>query len=282
MSTEDTDNGHHILPAVRDWPQGYGEASWWPFVTAVGLAITYLGATMYTVGLPSSGVWVFVVGALASGVGMLGWIYQAFVVDYWGHPSHDGGESLRIGMLLFLVSDVGTFGAGFVYYFFVRVGAWKTGYLPTSGLLSGVLVANTVALVLSSLVLRWAEGQLEQRNHQQFVAGIVATFVLGAGFVAGQVYEYYDFIVRDGFSLASGVFASGFFGLTGLHGLHIVLGVILLAILAIRGFRGQYDADHRISVTTVSWYWHFLAASWLFFVAVIYIGSTFGTAFSPF
>jgi len=288
METEDAEDHGHLLPAVRDWPRGYGEASWWPFFTAVGLAIVYLGATVYTVGKPTDalsptvGLYLFGAGLALTGVGMLAWIYQAFVQDFWGQHSPTGGLSLQIGMLLFLATDVATFGALFAYYFFIRVGHWQASYLPRDGLLSGLLVANTVVLLLSSFALRWTEVQIERNRHRRFVQGVVLTFLLGLGFVVGQAIEYYGYVVHEGFTLTSGIFASGFFALTGFHGLHVVFGLFLLAILALRGAYGQYDEDRHVSVTTVSWYWHFISAGWLFFVAVIYIGSTLGTSFSPF
>ncbi|GGN19392.1 cytochrome c oxidase subunit 3 [Halarchaeum nitratireducens] len=288
MATEESEDHGHFLPAVRDWPRGYGEASWWPFVTAIGLLVVYTGASLYVIGrgtdLVSSsvGLGAFVAGWAVTILGMFGWIYQAFVVDFWDRGSHNGGASLRLGMLLFLGTDIATFGAGFAYYFFIRTGGWHTEYLPESGILTSVLVINTVLLVFSSFTIHWAEGHLQKGNHQRFVQGLLVTLLCGIVFIGGQIYEYYEFIVHEGFTLTSGVFASGFFGLTGIHGIHVSFGALLLAILLVRGLRGHYDADRHVSVTTVSWYWHFVDAIWLFLVAVVYIGSVFGTEFSPF
>ncbi|WP_435097726.1 cytochrome c oxidase subunit 3 [Halarchaeum sp. P4] len=289
MATEESeDHGHHFLPAVRDWPRGYGEASWWPFFTAIGLTLVYFGATLFVVGrttdltTPTVGVGLFGAGVVVSIAGMIGWIYQAFIVDFWERGSHNGGESLRLGMILFLATDIATFGVGFAYYFFIRTGSWSAEYLPHSGLLTGVLVLNTVLLVVSSFTIHWAEHELQKGNHQRFVQGLVVTFLLGAVFMVGQVYEYYEFIVHEGFTLTSGVFASGFYGLTGLHGMHVSFGALLIGILVVRALRGQYNEDRHVSVTTVSWYWHFVDAVWLFLVAVVYIGSVYGTEFSPF
>jgi len=45
-----SDEGAHHLPAVEDWPRGFGEASWWPFVTAIGAAGFYAGAGLFVLG----------------------------------------------------------------------------------------------------------------------------------------------------------------------------------------------------------------------------------------
>ena len=68
MGSEEHDEGHH-LPAVEDWPRGFGEASWWPFVTAIGAAVIYFGAALYILaqqGLVGSTTWAvaFVGGVL--------------------------------------------------------------------------------------------------------------------------------------------------------------------------------------------------------------------------
>jgi len=53
-----------------------------------------------------------------------GWLYHAFVVNFWeGGTDHHSDRTLRFAMLLFLITEVATFGAGFVYYFFIRGGA---------------------------------------------------------------------------------------------------------------------------------------------------------------
>jgi cytochrome c oxidase subunit 3 len=91
--------------------------------------------------------------------------------------------------------------------------------------------------------------------------------------MAGQVYEYYEFIVHYGFSLTDGAYGSAFYGLTGLHGLHVALGAVLLSIVFIRALYGHYSAEKHVSVSTVSMYWHFVDAVWVFLVVVLYAGA---------
>jgi cytochrome c oxidase subunit 3 len=117
---------------------------------------------------------------------------------------------------------------------------------------------------------------LEKGERQRFVGWLAATVALGVVFVGGQVFEYYEFVTHESFTLSSGVFASAFFGLTGLHGLHVTLGVVLIAILLGRALRGHYDHDHDTSVRTVALYWHFVDAVWIFLVVVLYVGAVVG------
>lgn len=269
------DHGHH-LPAVEDWPRGFGEASWWPFVTALGGAGIYVGAALYIMGIgQSTAIGVAGGSVLVFLVGLFGWLYHAFIKGFWDRDRSEHDESkLRWGMIAFLGSELGTFGALFGYYFFIRAGTWPPQELPH--LVGSLVLVNTGLLVLSSFTLHWAEGALQKGNRQNFLLGLAVTLVLGAIFIGGQVYEYYVFIIGEGFTITSGIFGSAFFGLTGLHGLHVTLGAVLLGIVFFRALRGQYSGDRHVSVSTASMYWHFVDAVWIFLVVVLYVGAEVG------
>ena len=280
MSTEESheDHGHH-LPAVEDWPRGFGEASWWPFVTALGGAGIYVGAALYIMGQgsdpivgPMLGPATFVGSIGLFLVGIYGWLYHAFVVHFWDRGiDHHSEVKLRWGMIAFLGSELATFGAVFTYYFFIRAGTWPPQELPP--LTSSLVLANTALLVASSFTLHWAHVAIRNENRRNFIMGLAVTLLLGIVFIGGQVLEYYEFIVREGFTLESGIFASAFFGLTGLHGLHVTLGAVILGIVFVRGLFGQYSAERHVSVSTASMYWHFVDVVWIFLVVVLYAGA---------
>jgi cytochrome c oxidase subunit 3 len=282
MGTEEShDEGHH-LPAVEDWPRGFGEASWWPFVSALGAAGVYVGAALYIMGRGSQPIVDPMVGPVvfvgAIGVflaGLYGWLYHAFVSHFWSREASEKGESkLRWGMLAFLGSELATFGAGFTYYFYIRAGAWPPGNLPD--LTTSLVLANTALLVASSFTLHWAHVAIRNENRRNFVLGLAVTLLLGIVFIGGQVYEYFEFIVHSNFTLTTGLFGSAFFGLTGLHGLHVSLGAVLLGIVLVRALLGQYSAERHVSVSTVSMYWHFVDVVWVFLVVVLYVGAEVG------
>jgi cytochrome c oxidase subunit 3 len=276
--TADDHDGHH-LPAVEDWPRGFGEASWWPFVAALGVGGIYAGAGLFIMGHgqhdlvgPMVGPAVMIGSTGIFLLGLYGWLYHAFVVNFWEHgTSGHGSGTLKLAMLLFLGSEVATFGAGFVYYFFVRSGTWSTELFPD--LLSSLILFNTTILILSSVTLHFAHTALLRDNHRRFVRLLGTTLLLGVVFIGGQIYEYYEFVEHEGFSLTTGAFGSAFYGLTGLHGLHVSLGAVLLAIVFFRGLYGHYSAEKHTSVSTVSMYWHFVDVVWVFLVIVLYVGA---------
>ena len=247
----------------------------WPFVGAAGAGVLYTGAALALAGIFPTGIAVGIaaVGALGLLAGLLGWLEQAYLRDYWAGGTSEGGRrGYRATMALFLVTDVATFGAGFAYYFWVRAHGWSPSDLPH--LLGSLVLINTALLVASSFTLHFAHEALAEGKRRTFVGLVGATFALGVVFLGGQVLEYYEFVVEEGFTLTSGVFASAFFGLTGLHGLHVALGVVLVGIVLGRALKGQYGPDRDTSVSTVSLYWHFVDVVWLFLVVVLYVGAT--------
>jgi cytochrome c oxidase subunit III len=265
----------------RDFPTGHEEATWWPVACTIGLIGLYFGAGLYFFGTgenapipPTIGPVVFALGSLGFIAGAFGWFYQGFLVDFWTR-STEGREpgALRGAMILFILTDIATFSAGFVYYAFIRVDQWPPGELPE--LLTPVLIVNTVALVASSFTLHYAHQGLEEGNRRGFLGLLGVTILLGVIFVSGQIYEYYTLVVHEGFTFTTGIFGSAFFGLTGLHGLHVLAGTIFLGILFARGLLGQLSDGRDTSMVTVSYYWHFVDIVWVFIIALLYFGAEF-------
>ena len=278
------DHGGHHLPAVEDWPQGFGEASWWPFVTAAGAAGIYLAAALFVLSTGEEPLVPSIAGAATAVasvglflVGLYGWLYHAFVVNFWERGTdHHSERTLKFAMLLFLGSEVATFGAGFVYYFFIRGGeVWSQSLLPHGGVTGPLVFINTAILVLSSITLHYSHVALRDGDRSRFINLLAATLLLGLVFIAGQIYEYYEFIVVDGFfiGIQEAAYASAFFGLTGLHGLHVSMGAVILGIVFVRALYGQYSPERHTSISTVSMYWHFVDVVWIFLVVVLYVGT---------
>mgnify|MGYP002338444089 CR=1 FL=1 len=277
MSTQETEQTEHALPAPEDWPKGFGEASVWPIVAALGVTGIYIGFSLWllaqagtALGPSLLGPGILFLGIGAFLAGLYGWLYQGFIAHFWEQSG--SASKFRWAMILFLGTEIFTFGALFTYYFFIRAGTWPPGELPH--LLSSLVLINTLILVASSFTLHFAHTSLRSGNRKRFTRLLGLTLLLGVVFLGGQVYEYYQFVVTEGFGFASGPFYSAFFGLTGLHGLHVALGVVLLGILALRAAIGQYSSSRHTSVATVTMYWHFVDAVWIFLVATLYVGAT--------
>jgi cytochrome c oxidase subunit 3 len=282
VSDEHADDGHgeHHLPATEDWPHGFGEASWWPFVTAIGGSGIYVGAALLVLSMGENALVSQTIGAGATAgsvgiflVGLYGWLYHAFVSDFWERGTdYHSDKTLKFAMLLFLGTELATFGAGFVYYFIVRGGeVWTQAAVPE--VFGSLVIINTLILIASSVTLHFSHLALRNGNRSRFLKLLGATLLLGVVFIGGQIYEYYEFIVHEGFTVGGGIYGSAFYGLTGLHGLHVTMGAVLLGIVFARAYYGQYSAERHTSVSTASMYWHFVDVVWIFLVVVLYMGA---------
>ncbi|HZP97433.1 MAG TPA: heme-copper oxidase subunit III, partial [Candidatus Limnocylindria bacterium] len=139
-------------------------------------------------------------------------------------------RNVRIGMLLFIVTEVMLFAAFFAAYFYLRS---ESATWPPAGALRrpelGLVSVNTVILMTSSISL-----QLAHAGGRAWRRWLALTIGLGATFLAIQVYEF----SRNAFSIADGVFGGTFYTLTGFHGLHVAIGLLLLASMLRRARRG--------------------------------------------
>ena len=94
---------------------------------------------------------------------------------------------------------------------------------------------------MSSLTMVLAVSAVQRGDDRRIRIWLVATALLGAIFIAGQVYEFTAF-VREGLGYTTNLFGSAFYTLTGFHGVHVTVGIIMLMSLLVLTLRGT---DHR-------------------------------------
>ena len=177
----------------------------------------------------------------------------------------------KLGMWLFLASEIMLFGGLFSAYVFVRVGS---GNWPSGAELLNVPLAtlNTVILIVSSMtmVLGWAGFATGNTGRgKQFLA---ATIALGTVFMLIKFYEYSDKF-SHGHYPSTDNFYGIYFVLTGLHLLHIIGGLVVLTFhLLFGGKMLKNDPErftNRIEVTGL--YWHFVDMVWLVLFPALYL-----------
>ncbi|HEV3128942.1 MAG TPA: heme-copper oxidase subunit III [Solirubrobacteraceae bacterium] len=190
--------------------------------------------------------------------------------DHHGPPAAHQSSRVHaptLGMLLFIISEVMIFGAFFTAYFFIRVVTKDPWPAHGTTLPEAVAGVNTAILVSSSLTIHWALVSVRRGNRFGLKAGMVATFLLGASFLAIQVNEY----IHIGFAPQNSAQGTIFYSLTGLHGVHVAIGLCALLIVTIRSFRGHYSAEHHQGMEVPGIYWHFVDAMWIVVYTTVYV-----------
>ena len=135
-----------------------------------------------------------------------------------------GLYNAKLGIWLFLASEVMLFGALFSTYIFLRVGApeWPHGWLNVS-----LGTANTFVLIGSSvtMVMAWASLKLgDWGKHRLY---LTLTVLLSAAFLVNKYFEYAAHWAHGELPDKS-TFLAIYFTLTGLHGIHILGGIVVM------------------------------------------------------
>ena len=191
-------------------------------------------------------------------------------IPYTVEPRPDSGlANGKLGIWLFLASEVMLFGALFSTYILLRVGAIEWPHGELSVLLGAI---NTFILIASSvtMVLAWANLKLD--NFKKGRLFLIITIVLAAVFLVNKYFEYSEHFAKGEGPWHSTFFAI-YFTLTGLHGLHILGGIVVMGYLAGPGAklwkRNPDQYANRVEYTGL--YWHFVDLVWIFLFPVLYL-----------
>jgi heme/copper-type cytochrome/quinol oxidase subunit 3 len=175
----------------------------------------------------------------------------------------------KLGIWLFLASEVMLFGALFSTYILLRVGAveWPHGELSVR-----LGAVNTVILICSSVTMVVAWAKLKLNDFAKGRLYVLITVVLAAVFLVNKYFEYAEHLAK-GEGPWHSTFLAIYFTLTGLHGLHIVGGIVVMLYLAGPGSglwkKNPEQYANRVEYTGL--YWHFVDLVWIFLFPVLYL-----------
>ncbi len=186
-----------------------------------------------------------------------------------GTAHHDAHEDYRMfGVVVFLVAEsmifLGLFTAFLIYRSMLP--AWPPEGTPELELLLPGI--NTIILISSSFVMHKGQDAIKKNNVSGLQFWFALTAIMGAIFLAGQLYEYFHL----GFGLTTNLFASSFYVLTGFHGLHVTFGLILILAALWRSRQpNHYSSTSHFGVEAAELYWHFVDVVWIILFTLVYL-----------
>jgi len=189
--------------------------------------------------------------------------------DSHGHVTTTGISNEKVGMWAFLGSECLLFGALISTYLLYK-GRSISGPTPEEIFDIPYTSVSSFVLLMSSLTMVLALSAINRGDERRLRLWLLATALLGASFIAGQVYEFTAFY-REGLSLTSSLFGSSFFTLTGFHGAHVTFGIVMLLSLFGMSMRGALNQDRSEVVELVGLYWHFVDVVWIVIFTVVYL-----------
>ena len=177
----------------------------------------------------------------------------------------------KLGVWLFLASEVMLFAALFSSYILLRVGSteWPHGYEELS---VPMAFFNTVVLISSSVTMVMAWASLKMNDFGKFRLYLGLTILLSFVFLVVKYFEYSHHL-HAGEGPWHNTYYAIYFTITGLHGLHILGGIIVNSYLWGPGAKMWQTAKERFTnrIEIAGLYWHFVDLVWIFLFPVLYL-----------
>ena len=180
----------------------------------------------------------------------------------------------KLGIWIFLASEVMLFGGLFSAYVFLRMAAPPGDFAHWGSELNVPLATlNTLVLITSSvtMVMSWASLKLKDFDKYKIYMGL--TLLCAAIFLVVKYFEYTSKFHHDIFP-SSSTFMAIYFTLTGLHGLHIIGGMIVITyfLLPFGNKMWHTNPEHFSNrVEAVGLYWHVVDLVWIFLFPILYL-----------
>jgi heme/copper-type cytochrome/quinol oxidase subunit 3 len=185
------------------------------------------------------------------------------------HATNTGYSNEKLGMWVFLGSECLLFG-GLISTYLLYQDRAVSGPLPKDLYDIPFTSVSSFVLLMSSLTMVLAVGAQMRGELQRTRTWLVATALLGATFISGQVYEFTSF-VHEGMGFTTNLAASAFYTLTGFHGVHVTVGIIMLLSLVAASASGKIPQERAETVEIVGLYWHFVDVVWILIFTIVYL-----------
>ena len=184
-----------------------------------------------------------------------------------GH--HDAGATKVFGFWIYLMSDCILFATLFATYA-VLVNGTAGGPVGKDIFELPFVFAETMLLLLSSITFGFGMLAMNKNKVSAVNTWLLVTFLLGAGFIAMEIYEFHHLIVNDAGPDRSG-FLSAFFTLVGTHGIHVTSGLIWIIVMMVLISKKGLTERNRTRLMCLSLFWHFLDVVWICVFTVVYL-----------
>ena len=182
-----------------------------------------------------------------------------------------GLYNAKLGIWLFLASEVMLFGGLFSAYILLRTG--DPFFMINQHHLSVPMAAlNTALLITSSVTMVMAWVSLKLDDLKKYKMYMLVTLLCSFAFL---IVKYFEYSAKFEHHLYPSVdnFLGTYFTLTGLHGLHIIGGMAVMIYLVGPGIKMWDTNKERYTnrAEVIGLYWHFVDLVWIFLFPALYL-----------
>jgi len=193
---------------------------------------------------------------------------------------HADDEAKKLGMWLFIFTELLLFGGLFLVYSVFRAqypANFHEGSLELSVTIGAI---NTIVLLISSMTVAMALTAIQKNNRKLAMTLISVTLFLATVFLFNKVFEWgakFEHGLYPGSKLmpmlerGDLLYFSLYFFMTGLHALHIIVGMVLLTICLVKVKSGNIHSQKYIHLENGALYWHLVDLIWIFLFPLMYL-----------
>ncbi len=198
------------------------------------------------------------------------------------HEEQKDYQGAKIGMWLFLFTEIILFGGLFILYSAYRAKYPHEFHKCGQEVNHIIGVANTFVLLTSSLTMALAISALQRGNKKLCIGFLVATVLLGFTFLVNKYFEWSGEIHHGIYPSSplllerppgEGLFYGLYFSMTGLHGLHVIAGISLLLVMLVLVAKEKVHQGDFIKLENAGLYWHLVDVIWIFLLPLFYLAA---------
>jgi cytochrome c oxidase subunit 3 len=196
--------------------------------------------------------------------------------------SHKDYEGSKLGMWLFLFTEILLFGGLFILYSAYRARYPLEFHAGGQSLNAVIGVANTIILLTSSLTMALSISALRKGDRRFSMICISTTIVLGVVFLVNKYIEWSTEIHHGLYPNSpvllerpngEQIFYGLYYSMTGLHGIHVLAGIILLSIMLLFIMRRKISGADYNKLENSGLYWHLVDVIWIFLLPMFYLAA---------
>jgi cytochrome c oxidase subunit 3 len=193
---------------------------------------------------------------------------------------HRDDTASKIGMWLFIFTEILLFGGLFIVYSVYRFKFPEAFHIAGEELNDTIGTINTIILLISSMTVAMSITAIQLNDKKKALIFLYTTMVLGFVFLVNKYFEWgvkFEHGLYPGSdllpSLGSGdtMFFGLYFMMTGLHALHIIAGMTLLGFVIVFIHQGKILSDKFALHENAGLYWHLVDLIWIFLFPLFYL-----------
>ncbi len=196
------------------------------------------------------------------------------------HDVHRDDEGSKLGIWLFIFTELLFFGGLFITYAVYRHAHPQAFHMAAQQLDVAVGTINTVILLISSMTIAMATTAIQKKDKRTTLILIIITLVLALVFLINKYFEWGAKIehgifpgspLLDELGKGDTLFFALYFFMTGLHALHIIIGMVLLTVVLDRVRNNKITFDNFQLLENGGLYWHLVDLIWIFLFPLLYL-----------